>query len=105
MKRSIIGTVVATTALNVAVGAQSPATDWPSVGNDPGGSKFSAVNQITPANVTQLKEVWSYQPGGPFPLVINNIMYVVSGGNAVALQADTGKEVWKFALRDATPGG
>lgn len=105
MKRSIFGTVVATAALSVAVAAQNPATDWPSVGNDPGGSKFSAVDQLTPANVTQLKEAWTYQPGGPFPLVVNNIMYVVSGGNAVALQADTGKEVWKFALRDATPGG
>src|SRR5215212_8795418 len=104
MKRFFV-TVAVVTALGAPVVAQNPATDWPSVGNDPGGSKFSAVNQITPANVTQLKEAWSYQPGGPFPLVINNIMYVVSGGNAVALQADTGKEVWKFALRDATPGG
>ena len=105
MRRLFLLTVAATLALGAAVFAQNPGTEWPAVGNDTGGTKFSPVNQITPANVTQLKEAWSYQPGGPFPIVVNNTMYVISGGNAVALNADTGNEVWKFALREATPGG
>src|SRR5690349_22912142 len=103
--KSLLLTVVVLVALGAAVNAQNPGTDWPNVGNDSGGTKFSAANQLTPANVTQLKEAWSYQPGGPFPLVINNVMYVISGANAVALNPETGKEIWKFALRDATPGG
>src|SRR5690349_608167 len=105
MNRLLLGMAATTVAFGAALAAQNPTTDWPSVGNDPGGSKFSALNQITPANVARLTEAWSYQPGGPFPIVVNNVMYIVSAGNAVALNADTGTEIWKFALRDATPGG
>jgi glucose dehydrogenase len=104
MRRLSVWLPAAVLALNAVTAAQNARTDWPNVGGDPGGSKYSPVDQITPANVAQLKEAWSYQPGGPFPIVVGTTMYVVSGGNAVALNADTGQEIWKFALREATPG-
>src|ERR1700730_2471487 len=91
-------------ALAVAVNAQVP-TSWPAVGGDPGATKYSAVDQITPANVAKLAQAWTYQPAGPSPIVIDNIMYFVAGGNVVALRADTGMEAWKFKLSEATPGG
>jgi glucose dehydrogenase len=91
-------------ALGLAgVGAQGP-TDWPAVAGDLGAGKYSALDQITPANVTNLKEAWSYEPGGPSPIVIGNLMYLTAGGNVVALNADTGTEAWKFPLAQATPG-
>jgi quinoprotein glucose dehydrogenase len=97
--------IVAVTGLiaSARVAAQS-VNDWPTVGNDPGGMKYTPLADITPANVARLTPAWSYQPGGPMPIVIDNTMYVVSAGNVVALKADSGTEVWKFPLSKATPG-
>jgi len=92
--------IVGTLALN----AQNPA-EWPAVAGDVGAMKYSAADQITPANVGKLTQSWTYQPGGPAPIVIANTMYFVAGANVVALNAETGAEVWKFALADAAPGG
>ena len=33
------------------------------------------------------------------PLVVNGVMYVSSGGRVVALDGDTGKEIWAHALQ------
>lgn len=88
----------------LAVHAQGP-TDWPAAAGDVGAMKYAPVDQITPANVTKLTQAWTYQPGGPAPIVINNLMYFASAGNIVALNADSGAEAWKFQLSQATPGG
>src|SRR5581483_11575020 len=85
-------------------GAQS-ATDWPAVAGDVGARKYSAADQITPANVNKLSPAWTYAPGGPNPIVIHNVMYFVAGGRTVtALKADDGTELWKYSLADAAPG-
>ena len=42
--------------------AQSP-NDWPTVGNDPGGMKFSTLSQITADNVAKLQKAWTYDLG------------------------------------------
>ncbi|HEY4077628.1 MAG TPA: PQQ-binding-like beta-propeller repeat protein [Rhizomicrobium sp.] len=93
---------------SISLGAATGPGDWPGVGNDPGGSKFSTLSQITPANVTQLKKAWTYdtgEPSGGFrgwevtPIVVNNLMYFpTSKGKIVALHADTGAEAWKVDL-------
>jgi quinoprotein glucose dehydrogenase len=86
------------------VEAQTP-TGWPSVGNDPGGMKYSALTQITPANVSGLKKAWTYDLGIPAsgytvtPIVVGNVMYLPVQTNIVALRADTGVEVWKTDLK------
>jgi len=47
-----------------APAAQTPAVpeanEWPSHLHDPGGTRFSPLTQITPANVTQLRMAWVY---------------------------------------------
>jgi len=90
-------------ALAVAGSAQQ-ATDWASVGGDPGGMKFAPLDQITPSNVSGLKQAWTHEPGGAWPLVIDNTMYFTAGGEVVALEADTGAERWTFRLADAAAG-
>jgi quinoprotein glucose dehydrogenase len=67
--------------------------------------KYSTADQVTPANVSQLTQAWTYANGGPAPIVVGNLMYFVAGGNVVALNADAGTEAWKFTLADAAPGG
>src|SRR5215213_2045423 len=131
MKRLILGVVVIGLGLGAALRAQNtkaaaaaaktaapvpPAAalsnprDWPTVGNDPGGMKFSQLTQITPANVAQLAKTWTYDTGAPAagytvtPIVVNNVMYLpVQGSIIVALQADTGKELWKYDIKNV-PG-
>ncbi len=90
-----------------ATATASAAGDWTSYGGDLGGSRHSALDQITPANVGQLKVAWTYHIGffskgatGSLevtPLKIGNTLYLCSGLNdIVALDADTGRQRWRF---------
>jgi glucose dehydrogenase len=83
--------------------------NWPNVGNDLGGTKYSTLTQITPSNVTKLKTAWTYDTGdkaGGFrgweitPIVIDNMMYIstMSSKKVIALDGTTGKEIWKVDL-------
>ena len=64
MTRALLtgGAVLAVVRRSAA--AQQP-NDWPTVGNDPGGMKYSPLTQITPANVSQLAKSWTYDTGAP----------------------------------------
>jgi quinoprotein glucose dehydrogenase len=91
-----------------AAAAAVPAIkDWPTVGHDPGSMKFSPLTQITPQNVSQLATAWTYDMGIPAagytvtPIVVGNVMYFPVGTTIVGLQADSGKELWKFDLKTA----
>ncbi len=102
------------TILMLAVAAwagSAVAQDWPVFGNDPGGSQFSALDQITAANVGKLKQVWIHRSGdiglpgsatGPtnlesVPIVTNGMMYTcTSFGRVLALDPATGAEKWAF---------
>ena len=53
--------------------------DWPAVAGDVGAMKYSPADQITPANVSQLTQAWTYPSGGPAPIVVGNLMYFVAG--------------------------
>ena len=96
-------------------GALFAQSGWPNAGNDPGGMKYSALKQITPANVGKLVRAWTYDTGDvargfrPWevtPLVINNVMYFTTpGSKVVALNPETGKEIWKFDVKTVTENG
>lgn len=105
-----------TVALRVALLAAAlvpnlPAqNDWPQYGHDPGGARYSPLTQITPGNVSTLKRVWTWDPGEgtlsfeTSPLVIGNVMYVSTPRErVVALDADTGKELWSFDTKVTAP--
>ena len=89
----------------------SHAQEWPHYGNDIGGSKYSPLKQINKQTVTRLKEAWTYHTGdisdgttypvrSAFectPLVVDGVMYVSTPFcRVVALEAETGKELWSF---------
>jgi alcohol dehydrogenase (cytochrome c) len=66
------------------------------------GTHYSALKQITIANVSGLQAQWSLQLPGTSnletePLVLDGIMYT-SGqpGTIVALDAKTGRQIWRF---------
>ena len=88
-----------------------PGQDWPSYSGDSGGSKYSALKQISRANVTQLKVAWTYHTGDisdgktltsrsafeTTPLVVDGVMYITTAfSRLIALDPETGKELWVF---------
>jgi len=56
----------ATSGQTAPGGAKSPGRDWPTLGGEPGGSRYSTLASITPANASTLKPVWTYhmKPAG-----------------------------------------
>jgi len=92
-------------------GAVEPATQWPSVGGNDGGQRYSPLNQIGKTNVVALKPAWTYRHGdfssgtaqhGPTafeatPLLIDGTLYFCTPYNRViALDAESGAERWRF---------
>jgi glucose dehydrogenase/type 1 glutamine amidotransferase len=77
--------------------------DWPTRDGDAGGTRFSTLTQITPANVATLKPAWSFDAGTGnlqvTPLVIGGVMYLGAGNKIWALEPETAKVIWQF---DAT---
>jgi quinoprotein glucose dehydrogenase len=93
--------------------AQTDATgDWQHYGSDVGGSRYSALAQITIANVSRLERVWTFRLGTPTdkfglettPIKIDRTLYMCSAQNDIfALNAETGELVWRYNPRvDAT---
>ncbi len=89
--------------------AGEPVADWPYWGGTEGGIRFSPLTEITPANVGKLKLAWTYHIGkvdapefsSPTlegtPLVAGGRMFTCSGmGKVVALDPETGKELWAY---------
>lgn len=90
-------------ALACAPGISQDAADWPSYGRDAGGTKYSPLDQINTKNVAKLTPAWTYRTGDPegtweeTPIVVGGMMYLATKGNrVVALNPETGKELWSF---------
>lgn len=103
------GTLASSTAASAPGGMA--AADWTEYGGSSFGQRYSALGQITPANVNQLKEVWQFhtgdvrgQPGDPVettyevtPLKIGNrLILCTPHQNVIALDATTGQQLWRF---------
>ena len=102
-------------------GAYAQQADWETHGGDPGGMKYSWLDEINRENVGQLEVVWSWETGekplpaastpmrgqpvapGKFqgtPVVLDGVMYLsTSYARVVALDAATGEELWAYDPR------
>jgi quinoprotein glucose dehydrogenase len=106
--------------------APAASKEWPTYGHDPGGMRFSPLDQITPANVGQLQVAWVYHMKPPAaapteaagrgrggsglsssevtPLVIDGVMYIATPYYRVAaVDSSTGKELWSYRLPSGNP--
>ncbi len=76
--------------------------DWPDYLGGPDRSHYSPLDQINTQNVSQLKVAWTYQTpdSGQLqvnPLIIGGVLYGVTPTvQAFALDAATGRELWRF---------
>ena len=108
-------TVTAAAALGVATIAlrvqDAGMVEWAYVGADQAASKYSPLADINRSNVDQLKIAWTWEPNelpnqefgtrpGSFevmPLMIDNVVYISTMyARVVALDAETGEELWAF---------
>jgi quinoprotein glucose dehydrogenase len=92
--------------------AVSPANiDWPAYLGDKGRSLYSPLQQINRSNVAQLKVAWTYDTGdkGEYQannLIVAGVLYTASPTRKViALDAGTGRELWKWDPKSERPGG
>jgi quinoprotein glucose dehydrogenase len=95
--------------------------DWPMYRRDLVGSGYSPLTQIDTKNVARLKQAWTYGlqgnaaaapagrggPGGvnseATPIVVAGVMYLSAANRVVALEPETGKEIWQHPVTGGAP--
>ena len=103
-------------AMAVAIQGQTTQPgDWPVYNHDLAGTRYSPLAQINTSNVARLKQVWSFSlqatggrggrgPGSEAtPIVVNGVMYLPAGNRVVALEPETGKPIWSYAVDGRGP--
>jgi quinoprotein glucose dehydrogenase len=76
--------------------------DWPVWNGSPANGHYSPLRQINRANVSKLREVWRYDTGEKggletSPIAVHGVLYAYTPkAQVIALNAATGKLLWKF---------
>src|SRR5215469_1076520 len=95
--------------------AQKEAGEWPMYNRDLAGTRYSPLAQINTRNVAHLTRAWLYRlgfdasatgitGGSEFtPIVVNGVMYLAGAKSVVALEPETGKEIWRYDLARGVP--
>ena len=92
--------------------APRQASEWPSYGGDPGGQRYSVLDEITPGNVHRLEVAWTYETGDVSdgsgdvrsttafevtPILVAGRLFLCTPFNRViSLDPATGAEHWTF---------
>ncbi len=87
-------------------------TEWPSYGNDPGGRRYVAIDEITRENVHCLEQAWVFRTGDlpdargehpsqlaseVTPVLVDGTLYLCTPYNRViALDPETGEQRWSY---------
>jgi glucose dehydrogenase len=116
---AFVAQVVGAQARRAEARLASEGGDWPTYNRDLAGTRYSPLTQINTKNVSTLVQAWSYRlrpepgrsvpavdkPASSFevfqevtPIVVNGVMYLPSGHRVVALEPETGKEIWRYEL-------
>jgi len=99
--------------------AAAPGADWPMYRHDHAGMGYSPLSQIDTRNVSNLRQVWTFGlqsdvpaaaaaggrggAGGALnseatPIVVSGVMYLPTANRVVALESETGKEIWSYSV-------
>lgn len=99
-------------AVQKTISKNVPSSSWIEYNGDGSRSHYSELDQITKANVRNLKLAWTYSSVGADsvlsgtqmqcnPIIVDGILYGVSATTQVfALDAASGKELWKTVISD-----
>ena len=102
-------------------------SDWPMYGHDYSSTRYSPLKQINTQNVQHLVPGWTYhmKKDGPqsrsagavgrgggrhssqaTPIVVNGVLYMPTPySTVIALEPETGKELWSYTLDHGRPAG
>jgi alcohol dehydrogenase (cytochrome c) len=77
-----------------------PAANWPSYNGDYSGRRYSGLSEINASNVRDLRAAWVFHTQNTSrlevtPTVVNGMMFVTAANEAIALDARTGRVVWR----------
>jgi quinoprotein glucose dehydrogenase len=76
--------------------------DWPAYGGAPENTHYSSLEQINRSNVKKLAVAWSFDTGEQgglqtSPIIVDGVLYGITPTQKIfALDAETGKLLWKF---------
>lgn len=104
-------------------GTMALGDNWPRYTGDLAGTRYSPLAEITTQNVESLEPAWTYgvgngggrgggapedptaplQIGSATPIVVDGVMYVPAGSNVVAIESETGREIWRTAIAEPNP--
>ncbi len=109
------GNAILTPAILLAAllfAAAAPAWAWENWGGDPGGTRFSPLAQITPANVGNLVPAWDFRTGDlenrppalmartkfeATPLFVeDSLIFCTPFNEVIALDPGTGAQKWRY---------
>ena len=81
--------------------ASAEPQNWFMYWGDYRSTHYSGLNQIDAANVGRLRVAWTFpMPGDSVleatPVVVDGVMYTTQPGVVVALDARTGRQIWRF---------
>jgi quinoprotein glucose dehydrogenase len=104
--------LLALVGLLLACMAARPVLAWEHWGGDAGGTRFSSIAQITPANVNNLVRAWEFHTGDletrpaaamasskfeATPLFVeDSLVFCTPFNEVIALDLGTGAEKWRF---------
>jgi quinoprotein glucose dehydrogenase len=106
-----LNSILPATAFFLVLAGGAAADEWTAYGRDPGGTRYSPLTQITPANVGHLKPVWAFHTGDisdgsrgdtksgfeTTPLLVDGRLYLTTPFNRViALNPATGQQLWAY---------
>jgi glucose dehydrogenase len=102
-------------------------SDWPMYGHDYSSTRYSPLKQINTQNVQNLARAWTYhmKKDGPqpkaagavsrgggrrsseaTPIVVKGTLYMPTPyGTVIALEPETGRELWSYKLNHGRPAG
>jgi alcohol dehydrogenase (cytochrome c) len=103
----VLGAFAATSYYGVAQSVDTqtllhpPNDSWPGYHGDYSGRRHSPISQITPQNVKNLGLAWVFQTEQTAgikssPLLVDGIMYFTVPDNIWALDARTGRQLWRY---------
>ena len=83
------------------VNAETEPQNWLMYWGNLRGTHYSGLKQVTPTNVGQLQAAWAFpMPGSSVleatPIVVDGVMYTTQPGEVVALDARTGRQIWRY---------
>ncbi|WP_136066639.1 membrane-bound PQQ-dependent dehydrogenase, glucose/quinate/shikimate family [Modicisalibacter radicis] len=112
---------IADGSLATDVGSAQPAdtpadSDWTAYGRDSAATRYSPLDQVTPANADRLEVAWQYRTGDLLdhrwgaettPLKVGDDVFLCTSRNIlISLDAATGEENWRYdpqVSEDAIP--